>query len=483
MKMNKNRKYIIGSKQVASAVCFLLLIVSLMSCSHGKGLWAKYERPEQVLNSAATSETLRDAAAIEGTDSTGFGDVKWQEVFTDPQLRELIQQGLEQNVDIFSASANIQKMEEALKCARLAFLPQVVFSPSGTLSKVLSGDNRGDWGKSYGLPISASWTIDVFGSILATKRGAEVNLEMMKDYRHVTRSKVICGIANCYYTLLMLDRQLEILNSMETLTAETYRMMQLQKELNGAKETSVASSQAAHLSVQAQIVDMKRQIREVENTLSNLIGMQAQSISRGKLADQNLPENFSTGIAINVLSARPDVHAAEMSLASCFYDVKKAQAALYPTITISGTGTYTNSLGAAISNPGRFLVNFVAGLTQPIFMNGRLTAQLKVAKIDYEVAEKEWRQSILEAGAEVSNCLVEYNCSKEKSDLEKQQVEALARSVDYTMMLYKMGSSTYLEVIAAQRALLNAEISQVTDDFNKMQAVVNLYSALGGGKE
>ena len=172
-----------------------------------------------------------------------------------------------------------------------------------------------------------------------------------------------------------------------------------------------------------------------------------------------------------------------MSLASCFYDVKKAQAALYPTITISGTGSYTNSLGAAISNPGRFLVNFVAGLTQPIFMNGRLTAQLKVAKIDYEVAEKEWRQTILEAGAEVSNCLVEYNCSKEKSYLEKQQVEALTKSVDYTMMLYKMGSSTYLEVIAAQRALLNAEISQVTDDFNKMQAVVNLYSALGGGKE
>ena len=175
--------------------------------------------------------------------------------------------------------------------------------------------------------------------------------------------------------------------------------------------------------------------------------------------------------------------ALDKQLVVCFYDVKKAQAALYPTITISGTGTYTNSLGAAISNPGSFLVNFVAGLTQPIFMNGRLTAQLKVAKIDYEVAEKEWRQSILEAGAEVSNCLVEYNCSKEKSDLEKQQVEALARSVDYTMMLYKMGSSTYLEVIAAQRALLNAEISQVTDDFNKMQAVVNLYSALGGGKE
>ena len=481
--MNRNGKNKIGFRQVASAVCFLLLVVSLMSCSHGKGLWARYERPEKLLDSVATSSTLRDAAAIEGVDSTGFGDVKWQEVFTDPQLRDLIQLGLEQNVDIFAASANIQKMEAALKAARLAFLPQVVFSPSGTLSKIVSGSNKGDWNKSYAMPISASWTVDVFGSILATKRGAEVNLEMMKDYKHVTRSKVICGIANCYYTLLMLDRQLEILVNMESLTAETYRMMQLQKELRGAKETSVASSKAANLSVQAQIVDMKRQIREVENTLCNLIGMQAQSISRGKLEDQSLPENFATGIAVNMLSARPDVHAAEMSLASCFYDVKKAQAALYPSITISATGSYTNSLGAAISNPGRFMANFVGGLTQPIFMNGRLRAQLKVAKLSYEVAEKEWVQSILEAGAEISNCLVEYNSSKEKSEIEKQQVEALTKSVAYTMMLYKMGSSTYLEVISAQHALLNAKISLVTDDFNKMQAVVNLYSALGGGKE
>ena len=235
--------------------------------------------------------------------------------------------------------------------------------------------------------------------------------------------------------------------------------------------------------IKTDIIDMKRQIRETENTLSTLVGMHAQSISRGKLADQNLPENFSTGIALNVLSARPDVHAAEMKLANCFYDVKKAQSAFYPSLKITGTGSFTNSMGNAVSNPGFFLANFVAGLTQPIFMNGRLIAQLKVAKLSYEVAEKEWRQIILEAGAEVSNCLVEYNSSKEMEELERRQVEALAKSVDYTLMLYKMGTSSYLEVISAQSSLLNAEISQVVDEFNKMQAVVNLYSALGGGRE
>ncbi len=479
--MKKNIKIVISKQSVYISSC-LLLIISLMSCSHGKSLWSKYERPDSILNSAASSGVLRDASVIEGTDTVGFGDVRWQEVFTDPQLCNLIQIGLDHNVDIFSASANIQKMEVALKAARLAFLPQVAFSPSGTLSKILTGDHKGDWNKTYGLPLSASWTVDVFGSILATKRGAEINLAMMKDYWHVTRSKVICGIANCYYTLLMLDRQLEILNDMENLTAETYRMMELQKELRGAKETSVVTAKASNLSVKSQIIDMKRQIREVENTLSTLVGMQAQSISRGKLADQYLPEEFSTGIAVNVLSTRPDVHAAEMELAKCFYDVKKAQAAFYPNITISGTGSYTNSAGTLVANPGQLLTNFVAGLTQPIFMNGRLTAQLKVAKLSYEVAAKDWRQAILEAGAEVSNCLVEYNSNKDRGDIDRQQVEALSKSVEYTLMLYKMGTSSYLEVISAQSSLLNAEISQVTDDFNKMQAVVNLYSALGGGR-
>jgi NodT family efflux transporter outer membrane factor (OMF) lipoprotein len=481
--MKNNRKYRMYQKRIVYAVCLMMLVVSIMSCSHGKSLWSKYERPDSLLHATATSSALRDAAGIEGADSVGFGGVKWQEVFTDPQLCTLIDKGLEQNVDIFEASANVQKMEAALKAARLAFLPQVTFTPSGTLAKVVSGDKKGDWNKSYAMPISASWTIDIFGSILATKRGAEVQLEMMKDYQHVTRSMVICGIANCYYTLLMLDRQLEILNDMEALTAETYRMMKLQKDLRGAKETAVISAQAANLSVKTDIIDMKRQIRETENTLSTLVGMHAQSISRGKLADQNLPENFSTGIALNVLSARPDVHAAEMKLANCFYDVKKAQSAFYPSLKITGTGSFTNSMGNAVSNPGFFLANFVAGLTQPIFMNGRLIAQLKVAKLSYEVAEKEWRQIILEAGAEVSNCLVEYNSSKEMEELERRQVEALAKSVDYTLMLYKMGTSSYLEVISAQSSLLNAEISQVVDEFNKMQAVVNLYSALGGGRE
>ncbi len=457
-------------------ITFGLAAALLSSC----GLYSKYERPEVGVN---TDTFMRDASQYANTaDSTGFGDVAWREVFTDPQLQVLIQEGLDNNVDIFKAVAGVKQLEEALKCARLAFLPSVALAPSGTMSKVLTGDYKSDWSKTYAIPVSASWTVDIFGSILAQKRNAEVTLAMSKDYEQAARSGVICGVANSYYTLLMLDRQLEILGEMEQLTKETWDMMKLQKELRGARETSVVSAQAAHLNVKAQAVDMRRQISAVENALSLLIGRQAGTVSRGKLADQSLPTQFSTGYPVRLLSIRPDVHAKEMSLAACFYDVQKARSAMYPSITISATGSYTNSLGSMIANPGQLLASFVGQLAQPLFANGRLTAQLKVAKLDYEVAQHEWNHSILQAGAEVSNYLVEYHSAKEKGELDRQQVEALTKSVDYTRNLFKMGSSSYLEVISAQSSLLSAEISQVTDDFNKMQAVVNLYSALGGGR-
>lgn len=453
----------------------LALTVSLSGC----GLYQKYERPEMKVDNSM----MRDAELFANTtDSTGFGDVAWREVFTDPQLQSLIQEGLDNNDDIYAAGANIQKMEAALACSRLAFLPSVAFSPQGTLSKVLSGDYKSDWSKSYTLPISASWTVDLFGDILAQKRGAEAQLEMMKDYEHLIRSKVICGIANSYYTLLMLDRQLEILDDMDTLTSDTYEMMKLQKELRGARETAVVSAEASMLSVKSQKIDMQRQVLAVENSLSLLIGRSAQSIKRGKLADQTMPEKFSTGLAVNLLAARPDVHAAEMNLANCFYSIESARSKFYPQLTISGTGAFTNNIGQVV-NPGQWFANIIGGLTQPIFMNGRLKAGLKVAQLEYEVAYREWEHSILSAGAEVSNALVEYNSAKQKGEVDRQQVEVLTKSVDYTKELFQMGSSSYLEVLQAQSQLLNAKIAQVTDDFNKMQAVVNLYSALGGGKK
>lgn len=456
-----------------------LNIIAIMSAAvlmNSCGLYNKYERPD-----VATDNIMRDAGQYANTtDTISFGDVEWREVFIDPQLQALIQQGLDKNHDLLNAALDVKMAEAQLMTARLAFLPSFAFTPSGTLSKVL--EHGTEWSKAYALPVNASWNADLFGNLLSQNRSSKVALIATQDYQQAVRSRVICGIANCYYTLLMLDRQYEILVEMEKLTKDTWDMMKLRKELSGARETSVLSSEASYLNVKAQVVDMRRQIHETENTLSLLTGQQAQSVTRGKLYDQNLPSTFSAGIPVNMLANRPDIHAAEMSLAGCFYNVQTARSAFYPALNFTATGSFTNS-AAQIVNPGQFLARFVGSLTQPIFQNGKLVAGLKVAKAQYEKAYNTWEQAILAAGSEVSDALVQYNSSDEKGKIDRQQVEVLKKNVSHTRDLFKMGSSTYLEVITAQSQLLNAEISQVTDDFNKMQAVVSLYSALGGGRK
>ncbi len=441
------------------------------------GLYQKYERPD-----VNTKGIIRDNVSLTDTlvstaDSLNFGNLPWRSVFTDPQLQILIQQALDNNPDLLNAALNVQMAEAQLKAARLAFLPQFTFSPSGTIA---SWDGNAAT-KTYQLPIAASWNVDLFGNLLSQKRSAQVQLLASKDYQTAVQTNIVAGVANMYYTLLMLDRQLEILNDMHQLTKETWDMMKLQMELGRARSTSVQSAEANYYSVEAQTVEMKRQIRETENALSLVLGQPAQTISRGRLENQNLPSEFSTGVGIQLLANRADVHAAEMSLAQCFYGVETARSRFYPSLTISPSGTFTNSGGGGIVNPGKWLLSAVGSLVQPIFMRGQLTAGLRVAEAQYQQAFNTWQNAVLKAGAEVSDALVLYNSSDEKARLEAQQVEVLQKNVEHTKMLFKSSSSSYLEVITAQQSLLNAQLSKVADEFYKMRAVVNLYNALGGG--
>lgn len=453
-----------------------MIIMSVTLLLSSCGLYNKYERP-----SVNATGLVRDAVSAYDTlavgDTASFGNLPWRQVFTDPQLQVLIEKGLSNNTDLLNAALNVKQVEAYLTVAKLAFLPAVSFSPSGTLS---SWDGSTP-SKIYSLPVQASWSVDLFGNLLSAKRSAQMQLLATKDYQTVVRTQVVCNIANMYYTLLMLDRQLEIVDGMTVLTKETWDMMKLQMQLGRSRSTSVQSAEAGYYSVLAQAVDLKRQIRETENALSLLMGEAGHNIARGRLQDQSLPGEFSTGVGLQLLANRADVHYAEMSLAQCFYDVQTARSKFYPSITISGSGAFTNNSGAGIVNPGKWLLSAVGSLVQPIFQHGQIVAGLKVAKAKQEQAYNTWQNAVLKAGNEVSNALVLYNSSDEKSRLEQKQIEALTRNVEDTKQLYASSGSTYLEVIQAQSSLLNAEISKVSDDFYKMQAVVNLYQALGGG--
>jgi len=441
-----------------------------------KSLYGKYERPA-INTSGVVRDPLSLTDSLAVNDTTSFGNMAWRSVFTDPQLQTLIEKGLANNNDLLNAALNVKMAEAQLQAAKLAFLPSFVFSPQGTIT---SWDGNPAV-KTYSLPVSASWSIDLFGNLLSQKRSSQMALLATRDYQLVTKTKLIGNIANLYYTLLMLDKEIELVSEMEHLAKDTWETMKLQKEYGNVRSTGVQSAEANYYSVQAKKTDLVRQMRESENALSLLLGQSAQAISRGKLEQQSLPTHLATGISIRMLNNRPDVHYAEMNLAQCFYNVQTARSRFYPNITISASGAFTNNSGMGIVNPGKWLLSAVGSLVQPIFQRGQIVAGLKVAKMRYEQAYNTWQQSVLSAGSEVSNALILYNSSDEKSRIESKQIATLRQNVEDTKLLLLQSRSTYLEVITAQQSLLNVELSKVQDDFRKMQAVVNLYSALGGG--
>ena len=441
------------------------------------GIYNKYERPDVnvkglVRDSASASDTLAVA------DTASFGNLPWRQVFTDPQLQTLIEKALSNNPNLLNAALNVDMAEAQLKAAKLAFLPGFTFSPQGTISSW----DYSKANKTYSLPVSASWDANLFGNLTAAKRSTQMAMLQARDYQVAVQTKLVANVANMYYTLLMLDKELRIVDDMEKLTKDTWDIMKVQHQtVAGVRSTAVQSAEANYLNVKTQKEDLKRQVRETENSLSLLLGEAAQAIPRGNLDDQNLPSNFATGVGIQLLNNRADVHANEMALAECFYNVEAARARFYPSLTISGTGAFTNSGGLGITNPGKMLWSAVASLTQPIFAKGQLVAGLRVAKDQYQQAYNTWQNSVLTAGSEVSNALVLYNASEAKSKLEASRIEVLKQNVEDTKSLMASAGSTYLEVITAESNLLNSQLSKVQDDFSKMQAVVNLYYALGGG--
>ena len=458
--------------KIRNIIILGLATLSLTGC---KSLYGTYKRPE-VKTDGLVRDPINNQTMLEGAND--FGQLPWRDVFTDPNLQAIIEKTLTNNPDLLNAALNIDIAEQQLGAAKLAFLPSLALAPQGTITHFGS---HVEATKSYTLPLASSWEIDLFGNLRNAKKAAQMAMIQMQDYKVAVQTKLICNVANLYYTLLMLDRQNKIVTDMATLTKSTWDMMQLQMDYGRARSTSVQSAQSAYYGVQARATDIKKQTREVENSLSLLMGEPVHSIARGTLDNQKLPSNFSGGIGVEILSNRADVHANEMALAKCFYNVNQARARFYPSLSITASGGWSN--GNGMVNPAKLLFNAIGKLTQPIFMQGKLRAGLRVAEDQYKIAYNKWQNSVLTAGSEVSNALVAYNAAEEKDVLYTKQIEILKKNVEQTQMLYNQSSSSYLEVITAQQNLLNAEISQVQDQFSKLQAIVNLYYALGGGSK
>ena len=436
----------------------------LSSC----GIYTKYQPAETTPDNLYGEEVAVD-------DTTNFGNVNWRELFTDPQLQALIEQGLQNNTDLRSAQLQIEEAEAALMSAKLAFLP----SPQGTISSFDGGKAT----KTYTLPVTASWELDIFGRLRNAKQQAKALYAQSKDYQQAVRTQLIAGIANVYYTLLMLDEQLAISQQTEEAWKETVASTRALMDAGLANEAATSQMEAAYYSVQTSILDLKEQINQVENSLALLLAETPRRYERGKLADQRLPEDVAVGVPMQMLSNRPDVRAAERSLEQAFYATNQARAAFYPSIVLSGSAGWTNSAGSMIVNPGKFLASAVGSLTQPLFNKGQIMAQYRIAKAQQEEASLSFQQALLNAGSEVNDALVACQTSKAKTLLFEKQIQSLEKALESTSLLMEHGTTTYLEVLTARQSLLSAQLSQTANRFTEIQSVINLYQALGGGRE
>lgn len=455
----------------------LICATALLSSCH---IYKTYDRPEDIV----AEGLYRDTVAVNDTlvsDTANFGNLPWREVFTDPQLQALIEQALTSSPDIRTAALRVQEAQAPLLASKLAFIPSLTLSPQGTVSSW----DKGKATQTYSLPVTASWQIDMFGQLLNLKRQAQATLEQTLAYEQNVRVQLIANTANLYYTLLMLDRQLQITEGTAEILKKNTETMIAMKEAGfyNTTEAAVEQSRAAYAQVQASIPDIRSSIREVENSLCLLLGEPAHGIERSVLEEQQLPNEFSVGIPLQLLSNRPDVKAAEQALASAYYNTNVARSNFYPRITLSGSAGWTNSAGVAIVNPAKLLASAVASLTQPIFQNGANIAKLKIAKAQQEEAKIQFQTTLLNAGNEVSNALDMYQACTEKVNARNMQVNSAKNAADYTKELFNLGTSTYLEVLSAEQSYLSAQLSEVSDTFSRMQAVISLYQALGGGRE
>lgn len=451
-------------------IVFTLATTALLSSC---GIYSSYERPADI-----KTDGLYGATVTESADSAGLAALPWRSLFTDPTLQSLIEKGLQNNTDMRTAALGIEEAEASLKAAKLSFFPSFALAPQG-------GFNSVDWAKAnktYTIPLSASWQVDIFGSLRNAKKRAQVQLESSKAYKQAVQTQLIATIANYYYTLAMLDEQLNVSKATADIWQENIKTYKALMNVGQTTSAAVAQAEGNYYNVCAQIVDLEQQITEVENSFSTLLGETVSSIQRQSINDWQAPQSITVGIPSYALANRPDVKNAELALASAFYTTNAARSAFYPALNLTGTLGWTNDLGTIV-NPGKWIWQAVGSLTQPIFQNGKLRANLKISKAQQEEAKLAFQQTLLNAGAEVNTAIAKIQNNTEKEELNDKQIASMEQAVKSTQLLMQNSSTNYLEVLTAQQSLLSAQLSKISTQFAKIQGTIELYQALGGGAE
>ena len=455
-------------KRIRIILNIIVLCLIVASCDLHKEYVSTADVP---YDAYGNSPDIIDASSI-----PSIAQLSWREFFVDPLLQQLIETALVHNTDINSAILAIEKSQASLQAAKQAFLPSLYFSPSGSISSF----DFSSPAKTYNLPLQVSWDADLFGSITNQKRKSEAILRQAQAQKEAVQANVISNVAQQYITLLMLDQQLETLVATDSLWSISLEAQKVLWDNGKVYSTAVNQMESSCLNVKTQIVDTRRNIKQVENAICRLLAITPQHIDRSQLGSYIMPARFGTGVPALMLTYRADVKAADFMMEEAFYNVQAARAAFYPSITLQGTAGWTNNAGSMVVNPGKILLNAVASLTQPIFARGKIKSNLKIAQLTQEDMRNKYVQTVINAGNQVNEAIADYQASREKADYYKRQVTVLKDAYTGTHELMDNGKANYLEVLTAQESLLNAQLNETMNLFKGSQALIALYIALGG---
>lgn len=434
----------------------------LAGCSLYKPYEAKLEVPNDIMGPIS-----------QPGDTVSMGTMGWREMFTDSLLQQLIVRGLANNTDVQAAQKTIEQAQNDLRAVAMGNLPILSFEPVGGLhhfDKVSSYP--------YQFPVVATWQLNIFGQQTSKKRQQQARREMYRDYRQAVEASLVANIASTYYSLVLLDRKLQIMCETEVVWEKSLESMRTLYEAGLYYSPAVYQMEASLLSVRSGIVELRENILDTEAALCLLLSEAPHHIERSPYGTFHMPERISVGVPLQLLALRPDVRQAERNMEIAYYDTQQARQSFYPDIVITAGAGWSNENGTV--NPGKMLFEAIASLTQPLFAQGKLRARYKNAQLEQEKAQLQFSQTLLNAGNEVYRYLHLCHMTQQKAGYLRQMVTSLNEAYEGTQELMDNGTNTYVEVLKAQEDLLKAQLSETENHILGIQALINLYTALGG---
>ncbi|MEP7377279.1 MAG: efflux transporter outer membrane subunit [Chitinophagaceae bacterium] len=458
----------------------LLALIFLSACRMGK----EYQRPEL--------ELPKQFSTVSFADTSGIADIEWKKFFTDTTLQGLIEKGLQYNHDLLIAVKRIDIAQRQVRQSKTLQLPEVNLLVTGQVSRPSDNSLNGislksflgkSYLENYNTGVNLSWEADIWGKIRGQKEIVLREYLQTTEAAKAVQTQLVADIAQGFFNLLMLDKQLEIARHNLLLSDSFLVATRLLKDAGVGNALGVQQAEAQKQSTALLIPQLEQNISIQENALQVLTGQLPGSVARKvSLNEFAVADDLNAGLPLALVSRRPDVRSSELALMIANTQVGIAQANMYPTLNITAGGGLESFKASNWFNIPNSLFGLAAGsIAQPIFKKRALKTQYEIAKLKREQSVIEFRQSVLQATGEVANALVQVDKLKQQQQIATGQVDTLQHAVFNAKLLFRSDMANYLEVITAQGNALQAELNLASIRRQELSAMVELYRSLGGG--